>query len=197
MSYIEMQWQENVRTVEGNLLHEKAHNPIDNEKRNDVIITRAMPVHSKELGVSGECDIVEFHQVSESEGISLVGRDGFYQVVPVEYKKGKPKKNDIDILQLVSQALCLEEMFCCQISVGYLFYGETKRRVKVDIEEAIREKTKALWKEMHGYYERKYTPKVKWSKSCNACSLKDICLPVLGKGKRAADYIEKKITEDL
>ena len=192
-----MQWQENVRTVEGNLLHEKAHNPLNNEKRNGVIITRAMPIHSKELGVSGECDVVEFHQVSESEGISLAGRDGFYQVVPIEYKKGKPKKNDIDILQLVSQVLCLEEMLCCQIPVGYLFYGETKRRVKVDIEEAIREKTKALWKEMHGYYERKYTPKVKWSKSCNACSLKDICLPVLGKGKRVVDYIEKKITEDL
>lgn len=61
-TYIEMQWQENVRTVEGKILHENAHDPLIKEKRGDLLIVRAMPVHSREMGVSGECDVVEFHK---------------------------------------------------------------------------------------------------------------------------------------
>ena len=90
LAYIEMQWQENVRTVEGKILHENAHNPGLKEKRGDLLIVRAMPVHSREMGVSGECDVVEFHRVKE--GISLNGKEGLYRVVPVEYKRGETKR---------------------------------------------------------------------------------------------------------
>lgn len=114
LAYIELQWDENVRTVEGKLLHEKAHDPTNAEKRGDLIISRGMPVYSRELGISGECDVVEFHR--SQDGITLFGRDGLYEVIPIEYKRGKPKENDVDILQLMAQALCLEEMLCCQIS---------------------------------------------------------------------------------
>ena len=138
LAYIELQWQENVRTVEGKLLHEKAHDPSLMEKRGDVIISRAMPVCSREIGISGECDIVEFHR--SPEGISLYGREGLYQVVPVEYKRGRPKENDVDILQLTAQALCLEEMLCCSIPFGYFYYGETRHRTKVEFSDEIREK---------------------------------------------------------
>lgn len=194
LAYIELQWQENVRTVEGKLLHEKAHNASAAEKRGDLIISRAMPVHSIEIGISGECDVVEFHK--SEEGITLHGRDGLYQVIPVEYKRGKPKVKDADRLQLAAQALCLEEMLCCQIPIGYLYYGETRHREKVELDEQLRRKVREIFLEMHQYYERRYTPRVRWSKSCNACSLKDICLPVLGKGKSAGDYIEKKMAEE-
>ena len=74
LAYIELQWSENVRTVEGKLLHEKAHDVTSEEKRGDVIISRAMPIHSRELGISGECDIVEFHRTEN--GITLAGKDG-------------------------------------------------------------------------------------------------------------------------
>ena len=87
LSYIEMQWQENVRTAEGRILHEKAHDPSLKEKRGDLLIVRAMPVHSREMGVSGECDVVEFHKAPE--GISLAGREGTYIAIPVEYKRGQ------------------------------------------------------------------------------------------------------------
>ena len=89
LAYIELQWLENVRTVEGRLLHEKAHDSSIKEKRGELIITRALPVHSRELGISGECDVVEFHKAEE--GISLSGREGKYKVVPIEYKKGIPQ----------------------------------------------------------------------------------------------------------
>lgn len=194
LAYIEMQWQENVRTVEGKILHENAHNPGPKEKRGDLLIVRAMPVHSCEMGVSGECDVVEFHQVKE--GISLHGKEGFYRVVPIEYKRGKPKEGEEDILQLAAQAFCLEEMLCCEIEYGYLYYGEVRRRHKVEFDNVIREKVKQIFAEMHKYYEQQYTPKVKISRKCNACSLKDICLPVLNKNKLVAEYITKRMQEE-
>ncbi len=193
LAYIELQWQENVRTVEGKLLHEKAHDASLAEKRGDLIISRAMPVHSREIGISGECDIVEFHK--SEEGIRLHGREGSYKVVPVEYKRGKPKVSNADRLQLAAQALCLEEMLCCHIPIGYLFYGETRHRERVEIDEELRKKVIETFEEMHQYYDRRYTPRVKWSKSCNACSLKDICVPSMGKKKSAVEYIRNTIEE--
>lgn len=194
LSYIELQWQENVRTVEGRLLHGKAHDATSFEKRGELIISRAMPIHSREMGVSGECDVVEFHR--SDMGIALHGREGRYQVVPVEYKRGSPKVTDVDMLQLSAQAMCLEEMLCCSIPFGYLYYGETKHRKQVVIDDALRNKTREMFKEMHQYYERRYTPRVKWSKSCNACSLRDICLPILGKNKSVSNYIHERMSEE-
>lgn len=193
LAYIEMQWQENVRTVEGHLLHEKAHDTTSREKRGDLLISRGMPIHSRTLGISGECDVVEFHR--EEDGITLQGYEGTYKVVPVEYKKGKPKQGNADILQLTAQAMCLEEMLCCDIPFGYLYYGEIRRREKIEFSKEIRKEVCEMFREMHGYFSRQYTPKVRWSKSCNACSLKDICLPVLGKNKSVKNYLDEHLNE--
>lgn len=194
LAYMEMQWQENVRTVEGRILHENAHDAGLKEKRGDLIVVRAMPIHSREMGVSGECDVIEFHRAED--GINLLGKEGFYKVVPVEYKRGKPKTDDSDILQVAAQALCLEEMLCCEIPYGYIYYGEVRRRIKIEFTEAIREKVRNIFAEMHKYYEQRYTPKAKTSKKCNACSLKDICVPVLNKKKSVSGYIDKIISEE-
>lgn len=194
LAYIELQWQENVRTVEGRLLHENAHDAGIKEKRGDLIIVRAMPVHSRELGISGECDVVEFHR--SEEGIPLSGHAGKYAAVPVEYKRGRPKTNDVDALQVAAQALCLEEMLCCDIPYGAIYYGETRHREKIEFTEELRRKVQDMFAEMHKYYRQGYTPKVKWSKSCNACSLKDICLPVLNKNLSVKDYLDNKIKEE-
>lgn len=191
--HIEMQWKENLRTVEGQILHENAHNPEMNEKRGNVIVVRAMPVHSRKMGVSGECDVVEFHK--SDKGAHINGREGVYMPVPVEYKRGEPKSDNIDILQLAAQALCLEEMFCTDINYGYIYYGETRHRLKVDFDDEIINEVVRLFEEMHLYYRRGYTPKVKISKKCNACSLKDLCVPVLNKNKSVAEYIDKFISE--
>lgn len=191
--HIEMQLKENLRTVEGRILHENAHNPEMNEKRGNVIVVRAMPVHSRKMGVSGECDVVEFHK--SDKGAHINGREGVYMPVPVEYKRGETKSNNIDILQLAAQALCLEEMFCTDINYGYIYYGETRHRLKVDFDDEIRNEVVKLFEEMHLYYRRGYTPKVKISKKCNACSLKDLCVPVLNKNKSVAEYIDKFISE--
>lgn len=192
--HIEQQWEENMHTVLGELMHKKVHDPYGVEKRNDILITRALPVSSKSIGISGECDVVEFHK--KEEGVKLYGHRGHYQIYPVEYKKGKPKTTEEDILQLVAQVMCLEEMFSTEIPEGAIFYGEIRKRERVQITLELREQVKELFREMHQYYECRYTPKVKWSKSCNGCSLQDVCLPKLGKTISAKSYLTKAVLEE-
>lgn len=192
--HIEQQWEENVHTVVGELMHKKAHDPYLVEKRKDLLIARSLPIVSREMGVSGEWDVVEFHRCED--GIKLHGHRGTFSVYPIEYKKGKPKLTEEDRLQLVAQALCLEEMFSTNIQEGALFYGETRRREVLEITEDLRQEVRGMFREMHQYFERKYTPKVKYSKACNACSLKEICLPKLGKSGSVKTYIEQMLKED-
>ncbi len=191
--HIEQQWAENVHTVTGELMHKKAHDPYLTEKRKDVIITRALPVSSRILGVSGECDIVEFHKAED--GIRLHGHRGLYLVYPVEYKKGKPKETQEDHLQLAAQAMCLEEMFSTVIPEGAIFYGETRRRETVSISAQLRNEVVSIFEEMHQYYDRGYTPKAKYQKACCSCSLKEICLPKLERNVSVKTYIEQALKE--
>ena len=189
--HIEMLWEENLRTAEGNILHENCHDSYSSESRKNVFISRGMPVFSRTLGISGECDIVEFRK--NATGIPIQGREGTYTVYPVEYKHGEPKEGEEDILQLAAQALCLEEMLSCEITDGAIFYGKTKRRQKVEITPALKEKVKAITAEMHSYYDKAYVPKVKTTKACNACSLKNLCLPKLCKVKSVKDYLQQNL----
>jgi CRISPR-associated exonuclease Cas4 len=194
--HIERQWNENLRTVEGRILHENAHDPFCSEKRIDRIISRGIAVYSRKLGVNGVCDVVEFH--ASPKGVPIFGQAGKWLPVPVEYKRGAPKENDADRLQLCCQAMCLEEMLLCsRIPKAYLYYGETARRTAVPLDDALREKVASMLMEMHSLYTRKYTPRVKPNKSCNACSLKNLCLPKLYRAGSAAQYIQKRLEETL
>lgn len=192
--HIENQWEENLRTIEGNIIHERVHDDTKREHRGDRIITRGMRVYSRNLGISGACDAVEF--IRSETGISLAGLDGKYQPYPVEYKKGKPREDHANDLQLCAQAMCLEEMLCCEIPEGALFFGEMRRRVKVALTQELREEVRAALKEMHQMYQRQYTPIVKRTKACNACSLKDICLPALMKKRSVSAYYKARLEDD-
>lgn len=191
--HIEQQWEENYRTVDGSIMHKCAHDNTFHEKRGDLIIARGMAVSSPYLGISGECDIVEFRR--NDDGILLHGQEGKYSVTPVEYKRGSPKIDKSDKLQLAAQAMCLEDMLCCEIPAGYLYYGETRRRTRVDINEELRQQVKCVLEEMHELFQRGHTPKVRRTRACNACSLKNICLPVLFSKKTASAYINMHLNE--
>ncbi|MGH4118788.1 CRISPR-associated protein Cas4 [Clostridium sp.] len=191
--HIEQQWQENLRTIEGEILHEKTHDETVKEKRGDLIISRGMAIFSRTLGITGACDVVELHK--SQDGVNIFGREGTYKPVPVEYKRGKPKEDESDLLQLCAQAMCLEEMLLCKIPEAFLFYWETKRRLKVILDNELREHVRIITKEMHELYAKRYTPKVKLSKSCKACSLTEVCMPKLCKNLSACDYIKKNLLE--
>ncbi len=192
--HVEQQWKDNLRTVEGDILHERAHDETIRERSRDKITFRGLRISSCKLGISGSCDVVEF--IRSDRGTRLAGEDGLWQPYPVEYKRGSSKLIDADRLQLCAQAMCLEEMLGCSISEGALYYGETHRREVVELTEELRAEVTQMLLEMHDYYRRGYTPKVKPGKHCNACSMKELCLPVLYRTSSANDYIRSHIRED-
>lgn len=192
--HIEQQWAENERTVDGHLFHTVAHNSEKTEKRGDLLITRGLSVKSAKLGLAGICDVVEFHKAED--GISLFSYEGLWEPYPVEYKKGLPKENEADELQLCAQAMCLEEMLVCHIPCGSLFYGENRRRTVIDFTELLRTKVCDMAREMHDLWNKGYTPMVKPQKGCNACSLKEICMPKLSRVKAVSAYIESRLMEE-
>ncbi len=192
--HIEQQWQENVLTVEGHLMHRRADDPFFTEKRGEVIIARSVPVASPSLGITGICDVVEF--ALAVEGVQLPGRTGSYQPAPVEHKRGREKHDPCDEAQLCAQAICLEEMLAVSIPHGYVFYGQTRHRVQVEFTAKLRTLVHKAAKEMHEYFRRGYTPQVKPSKACRSCSLAEICLPDLQyKTVPASHYIQQYIEE--
>lgn len=191
--HIEQQWEENVRTIEGKHLHEKADQPFIREKRGNKLVVRGMPVQSRELKVTGICDVVEF--IKDEEGIELASTKGKYLPFPIEYKRGKPKQGDADLLQLTAQAMCLEEMLVCEITKGYMYYHKIRKRLEVLITPRLRNRVKSIASEMHSYYERRHTPKVKTGPHCKHCSLQNICLPALLNRQSVKSYIDRMIRE--
>ena len=175
--HLEQQWSENRRTAEGRLEHSRCHDASQTERRGRLLIVRGMKVVSHRLRLSGDCDVVEFR--ADPEGVLLQNTDGRWKPMPVEYKHGHSKETDADRLQLCAQAMALEEMLVCAIPEAALFYEETRRRELVPLTDELRQKTQAMADEMQQYFARGYTPKVRPGTFCNACSLKELCLPVL------------------
>ena len=192
--HIEQLWSDNVRTTAGSLEHERADDYLASETRGDLLILRGLRVNSARLGITGICDVVEFH--ASSSGFILKGRDGTWDPYPVEYKHGASKTTDVDRLQLCAEAMCLEEMLGCDIEQGALFYHRTRRREVVRFDDVLRTQVQTLFAQMHELYARGYTPKAKKKRACNACSLKDLCLPELEKKQSARLYIQQCVNAE-
>jgi CRISPR-associated exonuclease Cas4 len=192
--HIENQWEDNWRTTDGEIMHERAHDNTIAEKRGDCITVNGLKISSKELGISGECDVVQFFR--DKEGVYLAKYKDKFIPYPVEYKRGKGQALEADEMQLCAQAICLEEMLCCKIEKGALFYGEPHRRTEIVFSDELRNQVKQTAKEMHEYYDRRFTPKAIYGKFCGACSLKELCLPKLSKAKKSVDeYLRSGLDE--
>ena len=169
--HLEQVWADNHFTAEGKVLHEIAHSGADESQRG-VRITRAMPLVSTVLAMTGEADVVEFHKNGS--------------VVPIEYKRGKPKLHRADEVQLCAQALCLEEMLNVTIPSGCLFYGKTRRRTKVSFDDELRTVTIETIERLHELITKRVTPRAVREKKCDKCSLIGICMPDAMRFKRGA-----------
>lgn len=191
--HIEQEWEDNVLTVEGNLLHEKVDDPFIREKRGETLYVRALPIHSRRLGITGVCDMVEF--IKDDNGITLHGELGRYMPKPVEYKRGKPKMHDADLVQLTAQVMCLEEMLGIYIGEASFYYHEVRRREACEITEEMRKKVIDMTSEMHQYYKRRYTPRVKTGKHCESCSLRHKCLPSLLEREKVSSYMKRMLVD--
>jgi CRISPR-associated protein Cas4 len=124
--HVEQVWAENRLTAEGRMLHERAHEAAA-EWRGGVRIVRGLRLRSLALGLIGVADVVEFRDADRGGAVA----GARWRPFPVEYKRGKPKANACDEVQLCAQAMCLEEMLECSIADGALFYGKTRRRKDV------------------------------------------------------------------
>jgi len=192
--HIERQWRDNQSTVEGKLLHHRTDDPFVFETRHGICVSRALPVVSYELGLYGICDVVEFHQ--SEFGARLHGQEGKFLPMPIEYKRGKPKEDQSDEVQLCAQAICLEEMFSVDINNAAFYYASNRRRHQILLSDQLRLLVKKLSIEMHDYFKRGFTPQVKTKKACKSCSLSEICLPsMLNQHSSVSDYLKKYVNE--
>ncbi len=174
--HIDQVWADNALTVEGKHLHERVDS-MEPELIRDVLVRRGVAIRSLHLGVTGKADVLEFHRVGGEAGIRLPGHDGSWRVVPIEYKRGRPKSHRADEIQLCAQALCLEEEFQTGISTGYLFYGRTRRRAEVDLDEELRELTRLTAAAVHRMLASGRVPVRQRTSRCRHCSLLEVCLP--------------------
>lgn len=180
--HLEQLWAENRFTVEGQHLHKKAHDA-GTERRPGVTTTRGLMLRSFNYGLFGKADVVEF----KAE-----------QVVPVEYKRGKPKSHDADRVQLCAQALCLEEMLQVSIACGALFYGKRRRRTEVIFDQRLRATTADVAARLHEMIASRRTPPARREPKCDHCSLINLCLPeAMSKVKSMSGWVDRAFAKHL
>lgn len=180
--HIEQQWLENRLTAEGRILHERVHGG-GRESRRNLRVEYDVPIRSLRLGVIGRADIVEFHRQE----------DGSWLALPVEYKRGRPKKDDTDRVQLCAQAICLEEMLKCSVPEGALYYGEKKRRSPVVFDTSLRDRTAQTAAAVHALLAKGETPPPQYDKRCESCSFLPLCLPKVATRKRVGAYLRRMV----
>lgn len=195
--HIDQQWEENRLTTEGQLLHNNVDNPSYRQKNGEIITLRSVSIASKKLGLYGITDAVELHPVIDGEdGVQHKSYPGLWKLFPVEYKRGTPKRTSIDEVQLAAQAMCLEEMFGVIIESGALYYGETKHRELIHINQALRKLTVTCAEEMHRIFGSGIIPNVDKGKHCRNCSLVDVCMPNMESRSQVSTYLKKYLYEE-
>lgn len=184
--HVEQSWAENLQTVEGELLHEQVDDPYFTENRNCTKIVRSVPMVSRWLGLYGIADLLEYEDRPGTKEI---------RITLVEYKRGKPKVDDRDEVQLCAQAMCLEEMLGINLEYGYFYYGQTRHRYRVDFSKELRTRVSTLAWRMHKLFEQGVTPKAVKSKKCGNCSLVELCVPRLAKRPKVRAYLSRFLKE--
>ena len=195
--HIEQQWADNRLTVEGRTLHKHADDATYRQKCGNHICLRSVNIASDELGLYGISDVIELHPSDDSKNcISHPKYPGRWLPYPVEYKHGRPKKNEIDEVQLAAQAMCLEEQYSIRIVWGAFFYHEIKHRVEVEISDYLRDIVRQCAEEMHRVFKRGQLPAIQFGKYCDRCSLYNLCMPNTANQPAASTYLKHYLYEE-
>lgn len=176
--HVEQIWEENRYTAEGKLLHERVDSGAF-EQRRGTRYERGIMLESRQFRIRGRMDLLEIES----------GDPPLY--FPVEYKRGKPKVEDWDRIQLCAQALCLEEMRQCRIEEGALWYWDTRRREAIALDRSLRDATIKTIQRSHEILDRGTTPEpTQETKRCRACSLVDLCEPRTFRKDTSRMYVD-------
>jgi CRISPR-associated exonuclease Cas4 len=177
--HVEQAWEENRFTAEGKVLHERVDSG-KAEQRGKLRYERSVLLKSERYRIQGKMDLLEIESGEPP------------RFLPVEYKRGKPKIEDWDRIQVCAQALCLEEMRETSITEGALWYWEVRRREPVTIDQTLRATTIAMIDGARQLLLNGQTaPPTDNKKRCKGCSLKEICQPDTFRKDRSATYINK------
>ncbi|VAX04520.1 CRISPR-associated RecB family exonuclease Cas4 [hydrothermal vent metagenome] len=177
--HVEQAWSDNRFTAEGNILHERVDSGAA-EQRKGTRYERSVMLKSQRYGLTGKMDLLEIEQSDP------------LKYLPVEYKRGKPKIEDWDRVQVCAQALCIEEMRETNVTEGAIWYWEVRRRENVQIDEALRATTMAAIEAAHAILASgKTPPPTDKAKRCRACSLVDLCEPDLFRRDHSNAYVEE------
>ncbi len=180
--HLEGLWAENRFTAEGRILHNRVERG-GWEARGAVRVEYSVLLKSLRLGIAGIADVVEFHR--EEEG---------WRPFPVEHKRGRPKTDRCDEVQLCAQAICLEEMLDLRIKQGALYYGKTRHRKDVEFNETLREETESVSLQIHQLFATGVTPEPEYGPKCQSCSLRELCVPrSRSRYRRATNYLDRMI----
>ena len=226
--HIEGLWAENWRTVEGSHLHAKAHEGPDETREGVRVVRGLMlqsrrlglvgkadvvEFHLRDSTAASPAtfrllrDAVRSGAVRQQQPGSVAGgsqqertQDALadWVILPVEYKRGRPKRNDCDRVQLCAQAMCLEEMLGAQVNCGALFYGQRRRRTEVAFDESLRRRTSDAAAQLHALIRAGITPRVQREPKCDSCSLLSLCLPqATGPRRSAVRFVDRQFSAAL
>lgn len=205
--HVEQLWSDNALTIEGSHLHARVDEEAPRrEVRGDLVILRGLALRSLRLGLVGRADVVELHRRRLYEGrddrpclasaVSVARLPGLWTPFPVDYKRGRPKRDHCDEVQLCAQALCLEEMLAVSILEGALFYGRQQRRHAVAFDGELRQLTEDAAGRFHELIAAGETPRAAKSPKCKRCSLVELCVPeILGRRRSARRYLGAAVSE--
>lgn len=166
--HVEQVFDENIFTLKGRLLHERADEPGAETAEYGVRVERAVPLWSEKLGLMGKADVVEFH----AGGVPF----------PVEYKRGSRKRRLADDVQVCAQALCLEEMLGVPVPRGAIFHHASRRRREVVFDEELRGETLRAIEGVRRVLKSSVLPPPVNDKRCKDCSLANACMPAVIQG---------------
>ncbi|MGI6361764.1 MAG: CRISPR-associated protein Cas4 [Bacillota bacterium] len=186
LMFIDKEWADNYKIVEGEFLHAKVDDPFFSEKRGDIYVSRSVPVYSDKDNLYGIADIIEF--IKDDDGVEIGTKKGLWSINPIEYKNGKPEKSNADALQLLAVAICLEKMFKIHLEQGDIYYGRLRRRKRVVFDAELRERLKEILAGIKHILDTQQIPEKTPDQNCSLCSLVNICLPEI--------FHKKQITRD-
>jgi len=197
MIHIEQRWAENRLTAEGQIMHNNADNPAYRQKNGDLITLRRVAIASASLGLYGFSDAVELiPSATPEKSVTHPSYPGYWRMHPVEYKHGRPKPDLRDKVQVVAQAICLEEMFNTVIPDCTIFYGDVNRRITFAIDNEIRDFTEKCAMEMHRIFDKGIVPDPVYKPHCRNCSLFDECMPKTPSQASVNNYLKTNLYEE-
>ena len=184
--HLENLWQENLQTAQGQLLHQRCHDAGQDESRGDLLILRDLRISSPSLGLSGACDVVEFHR--DPKVFPCKGGTGCGCLIQWSTSGASPNPIRRMSFNSVPKPYVWKRCSAALFRKGPYFTENLVAVQTVTLDESLRQTVKEMAEQMHQYAQRGYTPKVKPKKGCSA---------LLPQGSLPAGTLQKPLCRSM